>query len=70
MKNHRINLLGNQAVRTIQNGQKSKTQSTATIPLDLRDVTESRAAATDLIGKVGGADVFVISAGTGNKNPG
>ncbi len=43
---------------------------TATIPLDLHDVAESRAAATDLIGKVGGADVFVISAGTGNENPG
>ncbi|RLS77955.1 MAG: SDR family NAD(P)-dependent oxidoreductase, partial [Planctomycetota bacterium] len=35
---------------------------TATIPLDLHDVAESRAAANDLIGKVGGADVFVISA--------
>ena len=43
---------------------------TATIPLDLHDVAESRAAANDLIGKVGGADVFVISAGTGNENLG
>lgn len=37
--------------------------------VDLRDVVESRVAARDLIAKVGGADVFVISAGTGNENP-
>jgi short-subunit dehydrogenase len=42
---------------------------TATIRLDLHDVAESRAAAGDLIAKVGGADLFVISAGTGSGNP-
>jgi short-subunit dehydrogenase len=42
---------------------------TATIRLDLHDVAESRAAAGDLITTVGGADLFVISAGTGSGNP-
>ena len=41
----------------------------ATIRLDLRDVVEARAAASDLIARIGGADVFVISAGTGSENP-
>jgi short-subunit dehydrogenase len=41
----------------------------ATIRLDLHDVAEARAAASDLIAKLGGADVFVISAGTGSENP-
>ncbi len=42
---------------------------TATIRLDLHDVSDSRTAASDLIAKVGGADVFIISAGTGSENP-
>jgi len=42
---------------------------TATIRLDLRDVAKARAAASDLIAKVGGVDVFIISAGTGSENP-
>ena len=42
---------------------------TAMIPLNLHDVAEARVAATQLIAKVGGADLFIISAGTGNENP-
>jgi short-subunit dehydrogenase len=42
---------------------------TATVRLDLHDIAASRAAASDLITKVGGADVFIISAGTGSGNP-
>lgn len=42
---------------------------TAVARVDLCDVAESRAAASDLIAEVGGADVFVISAGTGSENP-
>ena len=42
---------------------------TTTIRLDIRDVAEARAAASDLIAKVGGVDVFIISAGTGSENP-
>jgi short-subunit dehydrogenase len=37
--------------------------------LDLHDVAESRAAASALVAKLGGVDVFVISAGIGNENP-
>ena len=42
---------------------------TATIRLDLHDVAASRTAASDLIAKVGGADVFIIAAGMGSENP-
>jgi short-subunit dehydrogenase len=42
----------------------------ATARLDLHDVTHSRAAASDLITALGGADVFIIAAGTGSENPG
>ena len=39
------------------------------ITTTIRDVAEARAAASDLIAKVGGVDVFIISAGTGSENP-
>lgn len=37
--------------------------------LDLKDAAESRLRAMDLIERLGGVDLFVISAGTGSENP-